>query len=439
MSTTQLVSDPCPQLSFVCSDVLVMVMRKHQRYFPVFSPQQQLLPAFITVANGPVDPAAVAAGNEAVLRARFEDASFFYREDMKHQLADFRPKLKGTLFQKDLGTIYDKNLRVEALTPALAAAMNLATATETATAAAALCKADLATHTVTEMTALAGTMGRHYAQKQGLPEDVCTAIFEAVLPRQAGDVLPQTPAGVIVAVADRLDSLVGLVAAVGAPSATADPYGLRRAAYGMLQALVSNNVSLSLKDAVAMAAAQQPIKVSQQQQEAVLEFVGRRLEQLLVDSGVSTEAVRAVLAERGDDPALASKTATQLQAALDAGDASPLKSIMTALSRPTRIVRGKSVAENLAMDHALFEHKEEEDLFVAYQAVAQQLASAGSRQDVEEWLAAVQGLVAPIDAFFDKVFVMCDDEKVRNNRLALLRNVAGVAKGFVDMSMLPGF
>ncbi|KAF6257872.1 glycyl-tRNA synthetase beta subunit-domain-containing protein, partial [Scenedesmus sp. NREL 46B-D3] len=319
-------------------DVLVMVMRKHQRYFPVFSPKGKLLPAFITVANGPVDPAAVAAGNEAVLRARFEDAAFFYKEDLKQQLADFRPKLKGTLFQKDLGTIYDKSVRVEALCPDLAAAMDLAAAAGTAVAAAALCKADLATHTVTEMTALAGTMGRHYAQVQGLPEDVSTAIFEAVLPRQAGDMLPASPAGIVVAVADRLDSLVGLVAAVGAPSATADPYGLRRAAYGMLQALVSNNVSLSLHSAVALAAAQQPLPVSQQQQEAVVEFVSRRLEQLLVDSGVSAEAVRAVLAERGDNPTLASSTAAQLQAALDAGDASPLRAVMTALSRPTRIV-----------------------------------------------------------------------------------------------------
>jgi glycyl-tRNA synthetase len=149
-----------------------------------------------------------------------------------------RPKLKGTLFQKDLGTIYDKNLRVEALTPLLADAMGLSAAKATAAAAAALCKADLATHTVTEMTALAGIMGQHYALKQGLPQDVADAVFEAVLPRQAGDVLPASPAGIVVAVADRLDSLVGLVAAVGAPSATADPYGLRRAAYGMLQVRV---------------------------------------------------------------------------------------------------------------------------------------------------------------------------------------------------------
>ncbi|WIA13728.1 hypothetical protein OEZ85_007280 [Tetradesmus obliquus] len=428
-------------------DVLVMVMRKHQRYFPVFSADGKLLPAFITVANGPVDPTAVAAGNEAVLRARFEDAAFFYREDLKQQLADFRPKLKGTLFQKDLGTIFDKSVRVEALCPALAAAMGFAAAADTAVAAAALCKADLATYTVTEMTALAGTMGRHYAQVQGLPEDVSTAIFEAVLPRQAGDILPASPAGIVVAVADRLDSLVGLVAAVGAPSATADPYGLRRAAYGMLQALVSNNVSLSLRSAVALAAAQQPLPVRGQQQEAVVDFVSRRLEQLLVDSGVSAEAVRAVLAERGDNPALAASTASQLQAALDAGDSGPLRAIMTALSRPTRIVRGKTVDVSVSVNPALFENAEEKQLHAAYQAVAQQLQGSSSSSsssssgslDVAGWLAAVQALVAPIDAFFEKVFVMCEDEKVRANRLALLRDVAGVTKGFVDLSQLPGY
>lgn len=154
---------------------------------------------------------------------------------------------------------------------------------------------------------------------------------------------------------------------------------------------------------------------------------------------VLKHVVRAVLAERGDDPALASATAAQLQAALDAGDSSPLKSIMTALSRPTRIVRGKSVDASIAVDGALFEHKEEKELFAAYQGVSQQLAATGSRHDVEGWLAAVQELVAPIDAFFDKVYVMCSDEKVRNNRLALLRDVAGIARGFVDLSMLPGF
>lgn len=151
-------------------------------------------------------------------------------------------------------------------------------------------------------------------------------------------------------------------------------------------------------------------------------------------------AVRAVLAERGDDPALASSTATQLQQALDAAAGSPLPAIMTALARPTRIVRGKPVDASCKVDAALFEHAEEQQLFAAYQATVQQLRQQeGSRHSVEQWLAAVQPLVAPIDAFFDKVFVMCEDEKVRNNRLALLRDVAAITKGFVDLSQLPGF
>jgi glycyl-tRNA synthetase len=206
------------------------------------------------------------------------------------------------------------------------------------------------------------------------------------------------------------------------------------------QTLVSNNVSLSLAAAVALAAHQQPIKVSDKQQAAVLDFVGRRLEQLLMDAGVSAEAVRAVLAERGDDPALAAATALQLQQALDAGEAGPLKAVMTALARPTRIVRGSKPAAaasaSVAVDAALFEHTEEGQLYAAYQAAAAQLQQAAS---VQQWLDAVHPLVAPIDAFFDKVFVMCEDERVRANRLALLRGVASLTQGFADLSQLPGF
>jgi glycyl-tRNA synthetase len=150
--------------------------------------------------------------------------------------------------------------------------------------------------------------------------------------------------------------------------------------------------------------------------------------------------VRAVLAERGDNPALAASTASELQAALDAGDSSPLRAIMTALSRPTRIVRGKTVDASVSVNPALFENAEEKQLHAAYQAVVQQLQGSGSSSlDVASWLAAVQSLVGPIDAFFENVFVMCEDEKVRANRLALLRDVAGVTKGFVDLSQLPGF
>jgi len=185
-----------------------------------------------------------------------------------------------------------------------------------------------------------------------------------------------------------------------------------------------------------------PDKAAQPVPTAVLPVILTTHLPLLLSRGLCP-AVRAVLQERGDNPALASTTATQLQQALDAGASSPLASIMTALARPTRIVRGKPVDPDCTVDAALFEHPEEQQLHKAYQATVQQLEQQQQQQgqpaSVDQWLSSVQPLVAPIDAFFDKVFVMCEDEKVRNNRLALLRDVAGLTKGFVDLSQLPGF
>ncbi len=215
-----------------------MVMRKHQRYFPIYAsdaPDAPLLPYFITVANGPVNEEAVVQGNQAVLRARFEDATFFYTEDLKTTLEQLVPRLQGTMFQQQLGTLLDKTNRVHALITPLAPALGLGDAQDTAATVARLARADLASSTVMEMTALAGVMGRHYALKQGLGEEIAQGVFESVLPRQAGDVLPSSPAGILGAIADRVDSLVGLFAAGCAPTASADPYGLRRIAYGMLQ------------------------------------------------------------------------------------------------------------------------------------------------------------------------------------------------------------
>lgn len=449
-------------------DVLVTVMRKHQRYFPVYEQQgsggggggnnnassssssSRLLPKFVTVANGPVDVAAVAAGNEAVLRARFEDASFFYREDLRRPLQDYRPKLKGTVFHRDLGSLFDKSVRVEALAAPLSDLLGLEAHASAAAEAAALCKCDLATSVVTEMTELAGVMGKHYAERQGLPREVSDAVLEAALPRFAGDVLPSSAAGVVVAVADRLDSLVGLVAAVGAPSATADPYGLRRAAYGMLQALIATGARLSLRAAVDLAAGVQPVDVPEAKRAEVRDFVARRLEQLLVDGGAGAEAVRAVLAERGDDPALAAATVAQLspyvgaEGASDSGaGAARLKRVMTALARPTRIIRGKAAAEAAAtVDEALFEQGGEERALEAAlrEADAALEARGGSRAcSVDDFLEAAEIMVPAIDAFFEKVFVMCEDSAVRANRIALLRDVAAFSKGVLDLSALPGF
>ncbi|EFN58140.1 hypothetical protein CHLNCDRAFT_141905 [Chlorella variabilis] len=463
-------------------EVLVLVMRKHQRYFPVYKHQSdELLPYFVTVANGEVDVPTVQAGNEAVLRARFEDAQFFYNNDLATPLADARPRLAGTMFQKDLGSLLDKSARVEQLVPALGAAAGLQDAVPVAVQAAHLCKADLATSMVTEMTALAGTMGRHYALKEGLPAgepggrggwlppgagaglrpgpepgsaaaaNVAEAIFESVLPRSAGDRLPQTPAGLLVSVADKLDSLVGLFAAGCAPTATADPYGLRRAAVGLLQALLAGGTRLDLGTAVAAAAAVQPCAVTPHSQAAVVEFVERRLEQLLSDAGVQVqiEAVRAALRERGRDAALAARTAREIRVGMPgagagagpademaAGEAGRLHQVMAALARPVRLTRGKQIDAGWTVQEELFEQEEERALHAAYRQAAAQVTPD---MPVPAFLAAAEPLIAPLDAFFDKVFVMCEEQAVRQNRLALLRDVAALPAGILDLAELPGF
>ncbi|KAL6760998.1 glycyl-tRNA synthetase beta subunit-domain-containing protein [Haematococcus lacustris] len=428
-------------------EVLVMVMRKHQRYFPVFAsdaPDAALLPCFITVANGPVDREVVAAGNAAVLKARFQDAAFFYQEDLKQPLDDLRLKLAGSLFYKGWGSLLDKSDRVKGLVAPLADATGWAALHQGVVAvaerAAHLATADLASSTVTEMTALAGVMGRHYAYKQGEAPEVAEAIFEAALPRNAGDKLPASPAGVLVAVADRLDTLVGLMGAGCTPSAAADPNGLRRAANGLVQTLLHNKVPLSLTHAVAFTAAAQPAPVTQEQQAAVVQFLQGRLQQIISDSGVKTEIVRAVLAERGDNPYFAATTASDLAAAWDAGEDSALRRVMAIFARPTRIVRDKAVDPAWTVDPAKFELPEETALHAAVNAAASQLSQKGSAPvTVADFLAACEPMAAPMQAYFDKVFVMCEDQQVQRNRLAFLRDTAGLISGFADLSKLPGF
>lgn len=437
------------------TDVLVTVMRKHQRYFPIMSKSSahQLLPAFVTVANGPVDVPTVQAGNQAVLRARFEDARFFYEADTSRRLEEVRPKLAGTVFHKELGSLLDKNERVEALVPELATVavgpeilsdsnFNGQSDIEIAIKAAHLCKADLATSVVTEMTELAGVMGRHYALKEGYPEGVATAIFESVLPRHAGDEVPSTLPGLLVSLADKLDSLVGLFAAGCEPTASADPYGVRRAAVGLLQCLLVDErlKGFDLERAIHAAADVQPASVQPVTGEckaAVAAFVIKRLEQMLTSDSVPIEAVRAAVTERGNFPVLAAATARDIGREMEGGEASALYRVMTAMARPVRLTRGKEIDPSWECHSAEeMECDEERTLLTAYSRVQQQM-----RPDmtVAEFLVATEALVDPLDAYFEKVFVMCEDEGRRRGRLALMRDVAALPRGVLDLSELPGF
>lgn len=420
-------------------DILVMVMRKHQRYFPVCKPgSDELLPYFVTVANGAIDEKKVREGNEAVIRARFEDAQFFYELDRKSTLVDVRPKLSGTTFQKELGSLLDKTVRVEQSIEELAELCRVdGEGRRVAQEAAHVYRADLATSTVTEMTALAGIMGEHYALMEGKSPAVATAIFESVLPRNAGDVLPTSAAGSLLSVADKVDSLVGLFSCGCGPTASADPYGLRRAAVGLLQVLMTAGMPFDVRAAIEISAARQPVDVSHDAKNDVVDFVLKRLEQILVDEGVQVEAVRAAIAERGTNPSLAAETAREIAHELESGGSEgDLQRTMMAMARAVRITRSKEIGADWVVDPSLFEGDLESDLYQAYKAVS---TSLNRNSSVAEFSRECSNLVQPLDAFFESVFVMADDERIRMNRLALLRDVAALQDGILDLQELPGF
>uniref|UniRef100_A0A7N2LE66 glycine--tRNA ligase n=1 Tax=Quercus lobata TaxID=97700 RepID=A0A7N2LE66_QUELO len=309
-------------------DLLTMVMQKHQKYFAISDDTGRLLPYFIAVANGAIDETVVRKGNEAVLRARYEDAKFFYEMDTRKKISEFRSKLKGILFHEKLGTMLDKMTRIQNMVTKLGSALQIdEDMLQVLQVAASLAMSDLATAVVTEFTSLAGIMARHYAIRDGYPEQVAEALYEITLPRFSGDILPATDAGIVLAIADRLDSLVGLFAAGCQPSSTNDPFGLRRISYGLVQLLVEKDKNLDLKQALELAAEVQPIQVDASTIEDV-------------DKGISSEVVRSILAERANLPSLAAKSANKM-ASLSRGNLFP--KVVEAYSRPTRIVRGKEV------------------------------------------------------------------------------------------------
>ncbi len=323
-------------------DVLVSVMKKHQRYFPIRSlaaaqatgSRGSLLPYFIVVRNGDSEHLdLVRQGNEHVLRARFADANFFVREDLKHKLEEFRPRLSALIFQQKLGSMLDKSDRMLKLAEALAPMLDIAAPEHASVQRAAfLAKADLATRMVVEMTSLQGVMGREYALRSGEPPAVADAIGEQYRP------VPQTKPGLAVALADRLDSLVGLFAAGLAPTGTRDPFGLRRAAIGVVQPLIEHNLTFDLSAALKSAAALQPLPAADPVMAGVMDFLSGRLRVVLMEDGFKYDVVDAVLAAQSKDPAGAAGAVRQLSAWVDRQD---WNTLLPAYARCVRIIRSQ--------------------------------------------------------------------------------------------------
>jgi glycyl-tRNA synthetase len=427
-------------------EVLVAVMKKHQRYFPVENVRRDdvrsanrpgdtshpaprtLLPYFIAIRNGDSEHLdIVRQGNEHVLNARFADANFFVREDLKQPLEYYRAGLKSLVFQAKQGTMWDKSLRISILGSDIAEMIGCSEIERAnAVKAGQLAKADLTTQMVVEMTSLQGIIGREYALRSGVPEEIAIAIGEQY------ETVPKTKIGLAVALADRLDSLVSLFAVGITPSSAKDPFGLRRAAIGVVQPLIEHNINFDLTKGIEKAAALPLEKASDEVQAQVLDFIAGRLSVLLKD-GYRYDVVDAVLAEQSLNPASAARAVKQLQAWVERAD---WNEILPGYARCVRIIRAASTSslQLPKISASLLVEPSEKELYQAIQSSASDRPTT-----VDELLSIVDGLIPAINKFFDEVLVMAEDEALRQNRLALVAQIANLPYGIADLSKLEGF
>ena len=414
-------------------EVLISVMKKHQRYFPLQKADGSLLPYFIAVRNGDKNGLEIVAdGNAQVIRARFADAAFFINEDLNTKLEDELPRLGTLTFQFKLGSMLDKSKRIEAMMPALSQYFGLSgEEAKTAARAAKLCKADLVTHMVIEMTSLQGVMGKYYALHSGESAEVAQAIYDHYLPRSTGDSLPASKVGFIIGLADRLDSLAGLFAAGLAPTGTKDPFAQRRAAQGLVQSLSGFDLDFDLAEGLALASQNLPIPSDEKMRQACLEFIVGRLKSSLTDAGYRYDVVDAVLSEQGLNPAGAVRAVKELSDWLTRANWSI---ILQTYARCVRITRDQKVI--YPIQSAAFEEDSEKDLFAALEGIEKTSRRSGS---VEDLMQAFLPVLPAVNGFFDKVLVMAEDQTVRANRLGLLQKVARLTKGVADFSKLEGF
>jgi glycyl-tRNA synthetase beta chain len=427
-----------PSFLEVPAEALVETMQKNQKYFPLLSADGSLLPYFIGVANiESQDPDVIRAGNERVIRPRFADAKFFWEQDLKTPLGDLAPRLDGVIFQHKLGSIGAKMARVADLGAAIAD--QLGVSAELVRRAAGLAKCDLVTLMVGEFASLQGIMGRYYAERSGEDHCVVAAIEEQYLPRHAGDRLPESPCGQILALADRLDTLVGIFAIGQRPSGVKDPYGLRRAAIGVLRILIETPLPLDLKALLQQAADAYPAEISADK--VVDEVVGyclERLDRYYGDQGISADTVEAVL---GVAPTSPSDIDRRIRAVDTFRGLPEAASLAAANKRLRNILKKLPEADRaeVALDSARLTDPAEQrlaDRIGTLSAEVEPLIEAG---DYEATLRALSALRDDVDAFFDDVMVMVDDDALRHNRIALLRALEGPFLRVADISRLqPG-
>lgn len=412
---------------------VVTPMRDHQRYYPVHAKDGSLMPYFLTVRNGGTKALEnVQIGNERVLRARLDDAKFFFDNDRKKSLEAHREDLKRITYQENMGTLYDKAVRLQALTAAIGEAWGFSEEEKAdADRAAYLSKSDLATGMVTEFTELQGEMGKEYALLDGEKANVAQAIFEQYMPRFAGDILPQQPIGRALSLADKLDNLAATFLRGLIPTGSQDPFALRRQTIGAVNILVDGKIHWDVREGIAKALALLPGTDEAKKTAAgqIEEFFRQRIRAILLDQGIDYDIIDAVLSGPVDDVyALFLKAQSMKES-----DVKEETELRQAVTRLANITKGKDAVSVLP---ALFADEAEKNLWAAYVAAGLKANEAYQAYDYAAALPALRTLTQPINTCLDKVMIMVDDEAVKNNRISLLMKTLQLFNAWGDFSKL---
>jgi len=417
----------------VPTEALISSMKEHQKYFHLLDKNGDMMPNFITIANiESIDPAQVIEGNERVIRPRLSDAAFFFETDKKSNLEARRDQLKKIVFQKDLGTVFDKTERVSKLAAKIS--QQIGGDASEAERAGKLAKSDLVTEMVLEFTDLQGIMGSHYARFDGESEEIALALNEQYMPKFAGDTLPSTKTGQALSIAEKLDSLVGLFGINQPPTGTKDPFALRRASLGILKIIVEKQLDLDLNDIISWSIKQYgPLKNDNVKQELVT-YMLERFRAWYEGENISAEVFLSVCARRPTRPVDFDKRVNAVNAfhALDEAQAlsAANKRVSNILAKQDTDLSGKEVSSSLLTDAA------EIELATQLASLSEKVTPLFDKGDYESALTSLATLQKPVDQFFDDVMVMVDDEAVKTNRLILLNQLRALFLKVADISLL---
>ncbi len=414
-------------------EVLISSMQDHQKYFPVIDKQGNLLPYFISVANiESKDPALIKSGNERVIQPRLSDAAFFWERDLKHGLANHIDSLKKVVYQKQLGSLHDKSERLQKTVTSLA--NSLSVDANTAKRAAELSLCDLLTDMVSEFPALQGTMGRYYAEADGEDATVAIALEEYYQPRFAGDKLPATPLGQLLALSEKIDSLVGIFSIGKAPTGDKDPFGLRRSAIGLLRIIIECELDIDLKELISLAASNYPKELDANKCiDNVYQFLLERLRRYYLDEGVSPDSFESVLAINTSKPL---DFHHRLTAVTEFRKLAEAESLAAANKRISNILKKSDISDIKKVNDKLLSEDSELTLAKSLSEYQIRLAPMMKNRDYKSALTELAGLRETVDSFFDNVMVNCDDEAIKINRLALLSNLSALFLLTADISKL---